>query len=177
MDLGSIDAGTIAKPKTISRVMVLIGSGVVAFEAYSLMSHISPTSFEGIGTLSAGTISLILLQIVALSCVVGIFSLVILLDKEGWFDNRLRFVSTVLFAAGLLLSVEGLVTIYFNGFIQSGTTSIMVVCIGLELYTLGMLSMVSYMQNGKNSPLERPFPLTAAILFMILLLPPAFVIN
>ena len=167
-------AGMIMQPRILSRIMALIASALVAVQGLILMTQISPASFEGLGTLSIETISLILFQIVVLACIVGVFSLISLLDKDGLFMSHSIFAPIVLFIVGLILSVEGLVAINLNGSIITGTTSTLMTAIGLMLFTLGVLSMVSYVQNERKSSLHGPAPYIAAILFILLMLPPAF---
>ena len=162
------------QPRILSRIMALIASALVAVQGLILMTQISPASFEGLGTLSIETISLILFQIVVLACIVGVFSLISLLDKDGLFMSHSIFAPIVLFIVGLILSVEGLVAINLNGSIITGTTSTLMTAIGLMLFTLGVLSMVSYVQNERKSSLHGPAPYIAAILFILLMLPPAF---
>ena len=174
MDQGATEAVKIIQPRELSRIMALIASGIVAFEGLILMAKILPASFEGLGSLSIGTVSLILFQIILLACIVGIFSLIILLDKEGRFRNRLKFASIASFVIGLILSIEGLLAVNLNGYIVTGTSSVLMICVGLELFTLGILSMLAHVQNGKLSSRNRSVLLIAAILFMLLMLPPAF---
>ncbi len=119
-------------------------------------------------------VSLILLQIVVLSSIIGIFSWVSLTDIDGRFRGHFKHASIALFGFGLILGIEGLVAINLSGFIVSGTTSTIMVSTGLMLFTLGVLSMVSYELNERKSSLHRSTPFVAAILFILLLLPPAF---
>jgi len=175
MEQEATEAGTIMRPRTLSRIMLLMASALVAVQSLILMTQISPASFVGLGALSIETISLILLQIIIFSCILGIFCLRSLLDKDGRFRGRFGNISIVSFAIGLILSAEGLVTINLNGSIITGTTSILMICIGLELYTLGILSMTSYVQTEKEATLHGSTPFIAAILFILLMLPTAFI--
>jgi hypothetical protein len=173
MEQVTTDAGTIMHPGKSSGIMVLMAGGLVAVQGLILMTQISPASFEGLGALSVETISLILFQIVMLSCILGLFSLTRLLNKDERFKKQFEFVSIALFIVGLALSVEGLVAINLNGSIISGTTSTLMISIGLMLYTLGVLSMVSYLQNNEKPSLHKSTPFIASTLFILLMLPPA----
>jgi len=174
MEQEPADFVSIKQPRGLPRIMALLASIIVAFEGLILMTQILPASFVGLGVLSRGTISLILIQIVFLSCIIGIFSWVSLTDIDGRFRGYLKHASIVSFGCGLVLSVEGLVAINLSGFIITGTISTIMISIGLMLFTLGILSMVSYVLNERKSSLHGSVPFVAAILFTLLLLPPAF---
>ena len=174
MELKAADYVPIKQPRGLPRIMALLASIVVAFEGLILMTQILPASFAGLGVLSIGTVSLILLQIVILSCIIGIFSWVSLTDMNGRFRGYMKHASIVSFGFGLVLSIEGLVAINLSGFIITGTTSTIMLSIGLMLFTLGVLSMVSYVLNERKSSLHGSIPFVAAILFILLMLPPAF---
>ncbi|MGD1060423.1 MAG: hypothetical protein ABR879_03085 [Methanomassiliicoccales archaeon] len=138
------------------------------------MTSASVASFKDLGVLSKGSVSLILLQIVVLACMVGASSWISLTDKDGLFGKRSRFSSTLSFAVGVVLSSEGIVAIALNGSIVTGTTPGFMIVVGLELYALGILSMISFVQN-EDRPSERG---TAAfisiIVFILMMLLPAF---
>jgi hypothetical protein len=140
------------------------------------MTSASAVTFKGLGVLSKGTVSLILLQMVALACIVGASSWISLTDKDGLFGRRSRFSSILSFVIGLVLSAEGIVAIVLNASIVVGATSIFMIVVGLELYALGILSMTSFVQN-EDRPSERGTALfVSVIVFILMMLPPAFLI-
>jgi len=167
----------IGKPRALPRIMALIASIIVAFEGLFLMTKISPACFSGLGALPKEAVSLILLHIVILSCIIGIYSWVSLTDIDGRFRSFFKHSAIVIFGFGLLFGIEGLVAINLSGFIISGTTSIIMISMGLLLFTLGVLSMVSYVLNENISFLRMPVHYAAVILFILLMLPPAFLAN
>lgn len=174
---GLLDAGTTMKSKILLRIMVLLASIIVALETLLLIPNISSTDFESVGTLSTQTLSIILLQIVVLSCVIGIVSWIGLVQKGERTMNSSSLISIVLFIAGLLLVVEGLITINLNQSIMTGTTSVLILTFGLMMYALGALAMVSYVQSSEMLPRQMSTPFVATIAFILLMLPPAVLMT
>ncbi|HTY47736.1 MAG TPA: hypothetical protein VMB46_08760 [Methanomassiliicoccales archaeon] len=165
----------IRNPRGILRILVLLASWLVALQTIFLMAKISPASFEGLGDLSTQTVSLILLQIVLLSCIIGIIALASL-SSENWTVRLVRRARIVLLLFGVILGVEGVSTIYLSNFIVSGSNQILMGSFGLVLYTLGILSMISYMQNERGLTFRREAQALSAIVFLLLMLPMALVL-
>jgi hypothetical protein len=174
MEQEAADIVPIRQPRGLPRFMGLMASIVVAFEGLYLMTQILQANFVSLGVLSKETVSLILLQIVIFSCIIGIFSWISLTDTDRRFGGFLKHAAIVSFGLGLILSVEGLVAINLSGFIIAGTTSTIMISVGLMLFTLGVLSMVSYVLNERKSSLHGSVHFVGAILFILLMLPPAF---
>jgi hypothetical protein len=174
MEQEAADFVLIKRPRARPRVMALIASIVVAFESLFLMTHVQTASFVGVGVLAKGAVSLILFQIVLLSSIIGIFSWVSLTDTEGRHKGRVKYASFIMFGIGLIVSIEGVVAINLNGFVETGVNSLLMISIGLMLFTLGVLSMVSFVLNERKSSLQGSTLYAAVILFILLMLPPAF---
>ncbi len=156
--------------------MLFMAAILVAGQILFLMMNIFPASFEGLGALSSTTISYILLQMVILACIVGYIAWSGAVGKDKQPMSALSLVSILSFVAGLILSVEGLIAINLNESIISGTTSTIMISTGLMLYTLGVLSMVTFVQNERISRYSISAPFVALVVFTLLMLPPAFLL-
>ena len=155
---------------------MLLAGTLVALQSLILITNTGSISLQNLGNLSRQTVSLILLQIVILACVLGMSAWLSLTDKEGLFGKRSRFTSVFLFVIGAILCVEGLASIALNGSIVSGTTRAFMIVMGLELYALGLLSMVAFVQNDERPVDKSASRFTAAIVFLLMMLPVALII-
>ncbi len=165
------------KPGITLRLMLFMAAILVAGQTLFLMMNVFPASFEGIGALSSQMISLILLQIVILASIAGYIAWWSALGKDQQSPKALNYVSITSFIVGLILSIEGLIAVYLNDSIISGTTSTIMISTGLMLYTLGVLSMVTFIQNERIAYYSISTPFLSIIIFTLLMLPPVLLLT
>jgi hypothetical protein len=159
--------------RTLLRLMLFMASILVCGQILFLMMNILPASFEGIGALSTQMISYILLQVVILSCIVGYLAWRSTLNKDAQSKGSLNPLSLLSFVAGLILCIEGLIAINLNNSVISGTTSTIMISTGLMLFTLGVLSMVTFVQGERITNYRFSSTFVALLVLTLLMLPPA----
>lgn len=164
-------------PLKALNLLVLLTGCVLMFQCLMVRIYVGPITVAGIGRLGAGTISLFLLQVIGLSAVLVALAAVDIVPKLAAMVERLKVVKYLTLVLGIVLSLEGLALINLSSAITAGIGSSVPLLIGIQLFCLGILSISSYVAANRGAPLIKGIPNHVVLLFLIFLLPAAFMIG
>ncbi|GEM_PF-5280797 len=165
----------IAKWRNALDLFIVITGVVLTFQLVIASSSVRPIGFEGLGILSKETVLAIILLIITLSiCLVALSLLEI---RPGLvpcaYLSRFRLLPL---AAGAELIVLGLASINLSRYVNSGTTA-SIMPVGIELFSMGMISIALFVQNAGTSCVFRNLPNYTFLIFFMSLLPAALLIT
>jgi hypothetical protein len=172
-----MDVGALMYPRRLLRIMTSVAGVVVFFESLNLLSQATTASFTGFGILSIGTVSIVLLHIATTSLFISILSLLSLMNNLEFVRKCHGWASKITLAVGVVLSVEGLGAISLRNSIVLGATTATMIVVGLQMYALGIMSVTAHTWDKWNLSLARAIPSIGVLLFLILMLPPSFLVN
>lgn len=156
-------------------LFILIAGGVLTIQLTLASSSVRPIVFEDIGILSTDMVLAIFSMVITLCLfLVGLSLLSLLADVMPNIDLS-RFHLLPL-AAGAELIVLGLASINLSRYVVSGTAA-SIMPIGVELFSMGMISIAIFVQDMGPSCVVKGLPNHAFLLFFISLLPMAFLIT
>lgn len=163
--------------KSILYLLMLFSGGVLAVQCILLLAVIGPITVMGIGTLSQGMVSWILIEIIMVCAILSVFSILCL--RPGFALDPVKKISPLLFPflGGSIFCIEGIASINLSSAIVSGISSSFTILIGIQLFCLGIISISAFVAAKGNSYLVRYVPNYFVLIFFLLLIPPAFLIG
>ena len=163
--------------KSILYPLMLLSGTVLALQCILLFNTAGPVTLKGIGTISKETILLLLIEVVLL-CIALIF-FAVLSFRPGFVLDPNKRVSPLLIplVIGSLCCIEGIASINLSTTIISGINNSFMILIGIQLFCLGIISISSFIAAKDHSYLIKNVPNSCVLMFFILLIPAAFLIN
>jgi hypothetical protein len=163
--------------KSVLYLLMLLSGGVLAVQCILLLSVAAPVKITGIGTVPKATISAFLIEI-SLVCAV-LIALALLSFLSGHGPNPTKKLSSlfILLIAGSVCCVEGVASINLSSSIANGINGSFMIPFGVQLFCLGIISISSFVAAKGSSYLFKNIPNYYALIFFILLIPAAFLIN
>jgi hypothetical protein len=126
-------------------LFILITGVIILFQFAPLLTLVQPIGFNGLGILSREMVQATMVVILALSLSLVFLALLFLLpgllpNLDRW---RLRLLPL---AIGIVLVILGLASINLSGSVVSGTSK-SIVAVGVELFSLGMISIALFVDR------------------------------
>jgi len=123
--------------------------------------------------ISADLVHIYIGQLLLLDIILVLYSTLSILLKKPAFSIKAKNISYIQLLVGGILSVEGLTIINISNNVINADYVVVVIMIGIQSFSLGLLAISSCLINKKELCIVRGVPSYSILIFLLLLLPAA----
>lgn len=156
-------------------LLILIAAGLVTVEAMLLIMQGHSLTISGLGELSSILLTILSVQVI-LIC--GVANVIIVCRRLNIIKSaKLQNLALSTFIlSGIVLTIEGLAAINISLNVQGAMASTSSMLAGLQLFCLGALVIINFTVSEDKPALPMGMPSSVILLFLLSLLPAAFLI-
>ena len=156
-------------------ILILMAGGLVVAESVLLILQGHYLIVSGLGELSSSLLLVLSVQVIV-ACAVVIAIVVcrrLNIIKSAKLQN---LALSAFILSGIVLTIEGLAAINISLNVQGAMASTSSMLAGLQLFCLGALVIISFTASEDKPTLPMEMPSSVILLFLLSLLPAAFLI-